>query len=117
MKPSLKSHTDCLKSRTYVQNAPRIAHRWGNDRAMLRENNEHRRVIRENTEKFAALADLCRTICMVRTSSGKVGVEYPILREKLKQCEEELNGFGNIGWMAIRRHVRHNLKDAYFPIR
>lgn len=117
MKTCLKSPTDCLKIRTCVQNAPRIAHRWGKDLCLLRERSEHRKAMQMRVKKTNALMDLCHTICMTRTSSGRVGVEYPVLRVKLKQFEEELNGLGNIGWMAIRRHVNSNLKDANFPPR
>lgn len=109
MKPRLKSQTCLCK--------PTIAHRWGQDLCLLREAREHRKVMQMRVKKTEALMDLCHTICMTRTSSGKVGVEYPVLRAKLKQFEEELNGFGHIGWMAIRRHVNSNLKEAHFPIR
>lgn len=108
MKPRLKSRTCCK---------PTIAHRWGEDIKELRRASALRQIVREKERRTEALMDLCHTICMARTSSGRVGVEYPILRKKLKELEEELNGFGHIGWMAIRRHVYSNLKEAHFPIR
>ncbi|QEG12246.1 hypothetical protein OMEGA_184 [Klebsiella phage vB_KaeM_KaOmega] len=109
MKPHLKSQTCPCR--------PAIAHRWNKDIKELRKANAIRQVTRNNKRRSEALMDLCHTICMTRTSSGQVGVEYPVLRAKLKQFEEELNGFGHIGWMAIRRHVNCNLKEAHFPIR
>lgn len=109
MRPRLKSQTCPCR--------PTIAHRWGKCIKDLREANALLQIAREKERKADVLMDLCHTICMTRTSSGRVGVEYPVLREKLRQFEEELNGLGHIGWMAIRRHIYSNLRVAHFPPR
>lgn len=82
---------DHLKSRT-CHCRPAIAHRWGAD---LRE---RRRLIEEEAaleawverviarhERYREYVELCNTILHCRTSKGKVGVEYPVLRKRIQE--------------------------------
>lgn len=86
-----------------------IANKWSPARMQQRALKEHKERAKENALKANDLFDLVHTICMTRTSGGRVGVEYPVLRQKLKAFDEKHPTIGNLGWMVIRRHVNGNL--------
>lgn len=76
---------------TYVQKAPTIAHRWGADLRERRKMNEEIALMKQDMElarqesaRYQQYLKLCSSIVMCRTSRGKVGVEYPILKAKLQ---------------------------------
>lgn len=114
----------CLKRQTtYTQAAPTVAHLWSAD---LRE----RRRLRADVEamkksvdeeyakslRYKEYLELCDSIIHCRTSKGKVGVEYPILRRRIR--EWVTNGPTTTGqWNGIKvclmRHNREHLQ--YFP--
>lgn len=117
MKPCLKRQT------TYTQPAPTVAHLWGAD---LRERRRikadlaarKKRIDDEYARslRYKDYLELCNTIIHCRTSKGRVGVEYPILRRRIR--EWVTNGPTTTReWTGITMCLmRHNIEHfAYFP--
>lgn len=117
MKPCLKRQT------THTQTAPTVAHLWGAD---LRE---RRRIKVELAAKkkwaedeqyrhnrYRAYLELCNAIIHCRTSKGKVGFAYPILKAKLRDWVANYPTTTR-EWTGITMCImRHNIQHlAYFP--
>lgn len=117
MKPCLKRQT------TYTQPAPTVAHLWSAD---LRERrrikaelaSQKKRIDDEYARslRYKDYLELCNTIIHCRTSKGRVGVEYPILRRRIR--EWVTNGPTTTGeWSGIKVCLmRHNIEHlSYYP--
>lgn len=114
----------CLKRQTtYTQPAPTVAHLWSAD---LRERRRikadlaarKKRIDDEYARslRYKDYLELCNTIIHCRTSKGRVGVEYPILRRRIR--EWVTNGPTTTReWTGITMCLmRHNIEHfAYFP--
>lgn len=99
----------CLKSRT-CHCRPAIAHRWGAD---LRERRRLKEEIAEQKAwidaeyerslRYKAYLELCHNVVMCRTKHGKVGVEYPALRQRLSNWESTYGTLTVPEWTGIYR--------------
>lgn len=106
----------CLKRQiTYTQVAPTVAHMWSADRERRRIKEEVARfkedMVRQKAEmeRYRAYLELCHTIVMCRTTQGKVGVEYPILKAKLQDWVANYPTTPK-EWEGIRRTLySHNI--------
>lgn len=114
----------CLKRQTtYTQAAPTVAHLWSADlrerRRLKADLAAQKKRVDEGYAKslrYREYMELCDSIIHCRTSKGKVGVEYPILRRRIQ--EWIANGPTTVGeWQGINIClVRHNTEHLqYYP--
>lgn len=94
---------------TYVQKAPSFAHRWGADLRYRRKMNEEIALMKQDMElarqeraRYQQYLKLCISMVMCRTSQGKVGVEYPVLKARLQDWVANYPTT-NSEWQGIKR--------------
>lgn len=114
----------CLKRQiSYTQNAPTVAHLWGAD---LRERRRIKAELAAQKKwaedeqarhiRYKDYLELCNTIVHCRTSKGRVGVEYPVLKARLRDWVANYpTSQGE--WQGIHLCLyRHNIQHlSYFP--
>lgn len=114
----------CLKRQiSYTQPAPAVAHLWSADLRERRRIKAELAAKKKWTEdeyarsiRYRAYLELCNTIIHCRTRKGRVGVEYPVLKAKLRDWVANYPTTTR-EWTGITMCImRHNIEHlSYFP--
>lgn len=87
---------------------PRIANKWSPERRLHREVKQAYAESDLHEQRVTDLNNLCHSICMTRTSGGRVGVEYPALRKRISAFYSKWSVISGDEWTWIRHHIMYN---------